>query len=204
MGQRDLIEGRQRGFFGTFGDDDHAVTNKDDALALEAMIGQHRIVFIDSKEDHASFALLGHLGCQWVVGFEDTETALVNGLDDASLDFGELFNRLDIRETQVVAFADVGHDTDIAEVKAETFTKDTSASRFEHSGFDKRVHQNRSAALWATAIAGIDATTSDVDTIGAGHSDFLAGACNDVSDQACGGRLAVDPCDADDRDPSVA
>ena len=45
----------------------------------------------------------------------------MNGFDDASLVFGELFDGFDIGESQVISFADVGDDTDIAEIKSKAF-----------------------------------------------------------------------------------
>lgn len=204
VGQWDLIEGRQRGFLGTFGDENSPIANKDDAFSSDAMIGQDGIVLIDCKEDHPSFAFLSHFGGERIVGFEDSESVFVHGLDDASLDLGELFDRLDIGKSKVVTFADIGNDPDVAKIEPEAFAEDTSACCLEHCGIDKRIHQNGASALGAAAVTRIDTPSSDVDSVGTGHPDFLAGAGHEVGDQTCRRGLAVDPCDADDWNTTVA
>jgi hypothetical protein len=204
VGQWDLIKGRQRRFLGTFSSENSPIANKDDALSFDAMIGQDRIVFIDCKEDHPAFAFLGHFGGEGIVGFEDSESVFVHGLDDASLDLGELFDRLDIGESKMVSFAYVGNDPNVAKIEPEAFAEDTSACCLEHCGFYKGIHQNGSSALWTAAVTRIDAPSSDVDSVGTGHPDFLAGAGHEVGDQSCRSGLAVDPCDADDRNTAVA
>ena len=204
VGQWDLIEGRQRRFLGTFGCENSPIANKDNAFAFDAMIGQDRIVLIDCKEDHPTFAFLSHFGGERIVGFEDSESVFVHGLDDASLDLGELFDRLDIGESKMVSFADVGNDPNVAKIEPEAFAEDTSACCLEHCGFDKRIHQNGASALWTAAVTRIDAPSSDVDSVGTGHPDFLAAAGHEVGDQSCRSGLAVDPCDADDRNTAVA
>jgi malonate-semialdehyde dehydrogenase (acetylating)/methylmalonate-semialdehyde dehydrogenase len=52
-------------------------------------------------------------------------------LYDDALDDGEVFDGADKGKTKVVTAADVGDDSDIAAIKAKSFTQDTAARRFQ-------------------------------------------------------------------------
>ena len=59
-----------------------------------------------------------------------------------SLDAGQLLQRLDVGQAEVVALADVGDDGDVAAVEAEALAEDAAAGRLQHGGLDLGLMQD--------------------------------------------------------------
>ena len=74
-----------------------------------------------------------------------------------------------------------------------------SARCFQHRGVHQRVAQHRAARARAAAIAGIDPTVIEIETVGTGHADRSPRPLEQVSDQASCRRLAVHAGNGDDR-----
>ena len=121
-------------------------------------------------------------------------------LDDAPLDLGQLFERLNVGKTEVVALANVGDDGYIAALKARSFAKDAAACCFKHGRVDIGDSSGSSlATLRAAAIAFVDTPPGYIHTFGACHADTSAEPCQNVRNQARCSSLTIDTRDGDDR-----
>ena len=106
--------------------------------------------------------------------------------------FASVSTVVDVVEAEVVPLADVGDDRHVAEVERQAGAEDAAPGRLQHGRLDRRVHQDRRCALAGpAAIARLDPPLVDVDPVGAGHADGLAGRPQEVGDEPGDGRLAV-------------
>src|SRR6185503_8818782 len=127
VGQRD-----QRNLDFSFGHDHHVVSHEHGAAAQLTVRQNHRIVAANGKEYDRRAASAGH-GChERVVGLEHCRAVVRHGLDDRSLDGGQLLDRFDVADTQVVAFADVCDHRDVATIETQPCAQDAAAGRFQH------------------------------------------------------------------------
>ena len=97
-------------------------------------------------------------------------------VDDRPLDQGQLLEGLDVAEAEVVALADVGHDGDVAAVEAEPLAEDAAAGRLQHGRLDRGLSSTARALCGPLQSPVVDPPAVDVDAVGAGHADRLAGA----------------------------
>ena len=118
-----------------------------------------------------------------------------NGFDRHALHAGQLVERFNVVESEVIAFADVGDDGHVAAIESQAGAQNSAASRFQHDGIDAGIHQQLSSALRTAAIAGFQAAVVKVNAFGARHADATAGLTDDVSDESRGRCLAVDAGD---------
>ena len=93
-------------------------------------------------------AVAAHPVDEVVVGIEDRGPGARHGLDDDALDVGQLADRGDPAEAQVVA-GDVGHDRHVVAVVAETLAQDPAAGDLEDGGVDGRVLEDHLGRLRA-------------------------------------------------------
>ena len=83
-----------------------------------------------------------------VVGVEHRRPGARHRLDDHALDVGQLADRVDAAQAEVVA-GDVGHDRDVVAVVAEALAQDPAARDLEHGGVDGRVLEHHLGRLRA-------------------------------------------------------
>ena len=69
-------------------------------------------------------------------------------LDDDGLDVGQLAERVDAAQAEVVA-GDVGHDGHVVAVVAQALAQDAAARDLEHRGVDGRVLEHHLGRLRA-------------------------------------------------------
>src|SRR5207253_276176 len=84
-----------------------------------------RIVVAHREENDRATAMGPHLRHQVVVRVEHGGTAAGNGLDHDALDGGQLAQRIDLFQAEVVA-GDVEHDGDVVGAVAEPLAKDAA------------------------------------------------------------------------------
>ncbi len=95
-------------------------------------------------------------------------------LHDHALEHGQVFDRGDVVQAQVVALADVGDHGHLAAVEAQALAQDAAARGLEHGRIDLGVQQHVARALGAAAVAAVDLAAVDVDAVGVGHADAQA------------------------------
>ena len=100
---------------------------------------------------------------QGVVGLQDGHAVRSDDSDDRALNVGQLFERLNAGQTEMVTLADVRDDGDVAAVIAQAFAEDAAAGRLEHGRVDLGIEQDGPRALGAAAVPGLGAPAADVD-----------------------------------------
>ena len=167
------------------------------------MRGQHRIVVVLRKEDHAACALGGHGGDDRIGRVEHGVTRGCHVHHDHALEHREVFYRGDVVQAQVVAGTHVGHHRHAALVKTQALAQHAAACGFEHGGVHIGVHQHVSRALRAGTITAVDLSAIHIHTIGVGHAHAQAAGGHEVRNEAGGGGLAVGAGDRNQRDAAV-
>ena len=100
------------------GGDDGVAVDIDDALALRAVRGHHRMVAVGGEEGHRAGAGRGHRRDDRVGGIEHRHAVGRDVLHDHALDHRQIFDRGDVVQAEVVARADVGDHRHLAAVEA--------------------------------------------------------------------------------------
>jgi hypothetical protein len=136
-------------FLAAFATDDGVALDINDALALGAMRGEHRIGAILGKEDHRAVAMVRHGGNHRVGCIEYGRACGRNILDDDAFDDGQLVDRSDEVEAEVVADADIGDHCHVAHVKAEAFAQHAAPR-----GFETLRHRRRGGAAHCAHCVG--------------------------------------------------
>ena len=145
-----------------------------------------------------------HGGHQRIVGVEDRHPVARHRLHDDLLDAGQLLERGDAAQPEVVA-GDVQHDGHVVALVAEPLAQDAAAGHLEHGEVDASGSAARSMRERGPAhVAAPDDAAVDEDPVGRGHADLVAQALHDVGDHAGRGGLAVRAGDRHDRDARVA
>ena len=139
----------------------------------------------------------GHLEGVFVVGVEDG--AVLGHLDHQALHLGELVERVDAAEAEVVG-GDVEHGAHVAEAVAEAGADDAAAGGLDDGHVDGGVAQHHGGGLRAGHVALHRDVAVDVDGVGRGLADDVAGHLQDVGEHAGGGGLAVGAGERRDRD----
>ena len=86
-----------------------------------------------------------------------TPTSRRDILHDNTFHCSQIFHCIDVGKTKVIAPADISHHCDMATVETQSFAQKSASCRLKHRGIDIGMKKNFSCALWAAAIAGIDA-----------------------------------------------
>ena len=76
--------------------------------------------------------------------------------------------------SQVVAHADIGHDSHVAPVKGQPLSQNATPRGFQNRGIHAGMQQDIACAAGPAAIARINAAMLNVNTIRVGHADSLA------------------------------
>ena len=124
-------------------------------------------------------------------------------LHDHALEHGQIFNRRDVVQAQVVTASDIGHHGHITPVKGQPFAQHAAAGGFQHGCIHVGVLQHIARTFGAAAVTGVDALTRDVDTIRVGHAHAQAVLGQQVRDQAHGGGLAIGAGDGHQRNAAI-
>ena len=172
------------------------------AVAVNAVVALLALVLLHREVDDAAAALARHARDEVVVGIEHGRARARHGLDQDRFDVGQLRQRVDALEPQVVT-GHVGHHGHVVAVVAQALAQDAAAGDLEHGSVDRRVleHHLRRARPGHVALA--DQPAVDDDAVGRGHAHPPAGQLQDVGDHAHGRRLAVGAGDGEDRDARV-
>ena len=118
------------------------------AVAVDAVVALLPLLGLHREVDDVAAALARHPGDQRIVGVEHGRAGARHGLDEHGLDGGQLADRVDAVQAQVVA-GDVGHDGDVVAVVAQALAQDAAARDLEHARVDRRVlehHPRRARA----------------------------------------------------------
>ena len=140
-----------------------------------------------------------HFRQSLIIGIQDGSPGARYGLDDHPLDGGQLPQRGDLLQPDVVA-RDVQDDRDIVRAVAESLAQNAAASHLEDGEVDARILEHHACRARATGIRLLDEAAVDVDPVGGRHPHLVAKASDDVGDDAGGRRLAIRAGDGDDRD----
>ena len=135
----------------------------------------------------------------FVVGIQ--HRAITRNLDHDALDLGELFERIDPLESQVVRLH-VQYRRDVGERHAHAGAQQAAARNFQHRDIDARVGEHHSRRDRPGHVAFDGALAVDVHPVRGGQSRSEARHFGNVREHARGGGLAVGAGDAGDRNPS--
>ena len=171
--------------------DQTTVFDKDRAPSLGQMGGHDGVVAVGGKKGDGAATVAGHGHHDGIGRIEDGHAVIGDVLHDHTLEHGQILDRGDVVQPQMVAAADVGDDRHIAMVKRQTFTQHAAAGGLQHRRIHVGVLQHIARALGAAAVAGVDALARDVDAIGIGHAHTQTVLRQQVGDQAHGGGFAV-------------
>ena len=152
-----------------------------------------------AEQDDPPGAVAAHPVDVAVVGVEDRGPRARHGLDHDALDVGQLADRVDPAQAEVVA-GHVGHDRHVVAVVAQALAQDAAARDLEHGGVDGRVLEHHLGRLRPGHVALLDQPAVDDDAVGRGHPDPPAHQLEDVGDHPDRRRLAVRAGHGDDRD----
>ena len=134
-----------------------------DVLADERVAGVERDV-----AEVLGLGVVRHLEAARVVGVE--HGAVGGDLDDDALDLGELIERVDALEPEVVG-GDVEHGADVAAREAEPAAEQPAARRLQHGHVDRRVAEDHPRARRPRHVALDGERAVDVDAVGRRHAD---------------------------------
>ena len=145
----------------------------DPVEAVLALLGGH------AEQHDPPGAVAAHPVDVAVVGVEHGRPGARHGLHDHALDVGQLADRVDAAQTEVVA-GHVGHDGDVVAVVAEALAQDPAARDLEDGGVDGRVLEDHQGRLRPRHVALLDQPAVDDDAVGRGHPDPPAHQLEDV------------------------
>ena len=137
-----------------------------------------------------------------VVGVEDDPAVGLRDSADRRLDFGQLWERMDALQVEVVR-RDVGQDADVVRLVADAAQHDPAAGGLEDRDLDVGAAENLRRPAGTGPVTGIDHPLVDEDPIGCRRPDMASRQQQDVGDEAGDGALAVGPTDRHDRDPAI-
>ena len=124
------------------GRDDAVAVAIDHAQALGAMRGHDGMVAVLGEIGDRAGAAGGHLGDDGIGGVQHRHARRMHVLDDDALDHGQVLDRADVAQAQVVAHADVGDDGHVAAVERQAFAQDAAARGLEHGRVHVGVHEH--------------------------------------------------------------
>ena len=114
-------------------------------------------------------AVAAHPVDEVVVGVEHRRPGARHRLDDDALDVGQLADRIDPAQAEVVA-GDVGHDGHVVAVVAEALAQDPAARDLEDGRVHGRVLEDHQGRLRPGHVALLDEPAVDDDAVGRGHA----------------------------------
>ena len=122
-----------------------------------------------------------HRADQRVVGVEHGVAVAGHGLHQHRLDVGELLDRVDAAQAEVVGLH-VEDDGDVVALVAEALAQDAAAGDLEDREVDPRVLQHHPGRAGAGGVGADQQPLVDHDAVGRGHADLAAHALEDVGD----------------------
>ena len=164
-----------------------------DVLAHQPVLRVHGHVADDLRVGVAR-----HLEHVRIVGIE--HRAIVRHFDHDALDLGELLERVDALQAEVVRLH-VEHGADIDFGHAHAGTQQAATRGFQHGDVDLRIGQHHARRHRPGHVALDRALAVDVDAVGGGQAGRVAGHLGDVREHARGRGLAVGAGDRGDRHP---
>ena len=141
-------------------------------------------------------------GDERIVAIEHDPTVRLRHPADRRLDLGELRQRVDALEVEVVR-RDVGEDADLVRLVAHAAQDESAPGRLEDRDVEVRAAEDRCAPPGPVQSPGFDHPLVDEDTVRGRRPDVSAGGDEDVGDQPGHRRLAVRAGDRHRRDASV-
>ena len=192
----------------------------DDAVRLAVQLGQPAVV-----QDHGQ-AAVGHVPPdarraplhreeadaradaprhgrdERIVGVEHRDAVRPGDAHDRGLHLGQLGQRMDAVEVQVVR-ADVRQDGRLVRLVADALQDDAAARRLQDGHLHGRVLEDAARAGRPGQVAGLDQLAVEEHAVGRGRADMPAAPLEDVRDHPGGGALAVGAADADHGDVPV-
>ena len=162
-----------------------------DVLADEGVLRIHGDV-----ADVLRLGVSGHAEHERVVGVQ--HRAVGRHLDDDPLHFGQLLERVDALQPQVVGLH-VQHRADVHLVHAHARPQQTAARGLEHGDVDLRIREHHARRDRTRHVALHRALTVDVHAVGRGEPGRAARHLRDVREHARRGRLAIRASDRRDR-----
>ena len=113
--------------------------------------------------------MFGHSCHSGVSGIENSRSLVRNVFHNDTLQHGQVFHRGDVVQPKMVTCTNVGHNRHITTVKGQTFTQHATTRSLQNSGIHIGVLQHITGTFGATAVAGVNTLTRNVDPIGIGH-----------------------------------
>ena len=95
-------------------------------------------------------------------------------LNDHALDECNPIRGVDEVHPQMIAYANVRDDGDIALIKGKAFAQDAPTRSFQYCGIDIGMHQYVTGTAWTTAITGIDTALLNIDAVRVCHANAFA------------------------------
>ena len=138
----------------------------------------------------------GHRGDQGVVGVEDHPAVGLRHPADRALDLGQLRERMDSAEIEVVG-GDVGEDRRLVGLVAQTPQDETAARGLQHRHIHVAAPQDLGRAAGSGPVAGVHQPLVHEDPVRGGRAHVVARAEQDVGDEPGDGGLAVGAGDRD-------
>ena len=105
---------------------------------------------------------------------------------------------MDALETQVIR-SNVRHNTDFAEVKAQTGAQQSAAGAFEDCTIHRRILQDKFRTRRTRTVAAHQQFVLNIDTVRRGIADFVSLEAHHVRNQTRGGRLSIGSGNGNDR-----
>ena len=103
----------------------------------------------------------------------------------------------------MITATNVGDHSHVATVKSQPFAQHAAARGFKNGCVHIRVSQHAARTARPTAIAGVNASSVDPNTVGSGHADPMAHLCQQVRNQPDGCCLAIISGDCNQRNATV-
>jgi hypothetical protein len=144
------------------------------------------------------FRVRRHADRVFIVGIE--HRAIARHFDDDALDLGELLERVDALQTQMIGLH-VEHRAHIRERHAHAGTQQPAARGLEHRDVDARIGEHHARRDRPGHVALDGALAVDVDAVGGREPRREARHLGDVREHARRRGLAVGAGDAGDRHP---
>ena len=162
-----------------------------DVLAHQRVLRVHRHV-----ADVLRFGVARHLQHERIVGVQ--HRAIGRDLDHDALDLGELLERVDALQAEVVGLH-VEHRADVDFRHAHAGAQQAAARRLEHRDVDLRIGEHHARRHRPGHVALHRALAVDVDAVGRRQARRVAGHLRDVREHARRRGLAVGAGDRRDR-----
>ena len=118
------------------GDHDLVVADEDRLAAGVAVPHHDRMVAVDGEEEDAAGHMRRHAHHQGIGGVEHGGALRAARRRRCSVSPWPGPRRVDFAQAEVVAFADVGHDGDVAAVEGQALAEDAAAGGFQHGRVD--------------------------------------------------------------------